>query len=63
MVRTLERRSYADGDTGEFPIEAWHSCPGYFVPFWKVALTLGMASGMGHQSHSEANPILGREWR
>ena len=62
MIRTLERSSVANRLTGEFPMEAWHSCPRYFVPWWRNLLTLG-GSGMGHESHSEANPLLAREWR
>jgi hypothetical protein len=62
MIRTVERSSIADSDTGIKPLEAWHSCPRYFVPLWRNLLTLG-TSGMGHQSHEERNPIAARAWR
>lgn len=62
MIRTLERSSVADRNTGIKPMEAWHSCPRYFMSIWRNLLTLG-TGGMGHESHAEANPIVGREWR
>lgn len=59
MIETTERRSWADRDTGEFPMERWHSCPRYLVPWWKAIFP---GFGMGHESHSAENAILGRTW-
>ena len=62
MVRTFEVDSLYDRKTGRKPTRIWHSCPRYFMSWWRNLLTLG-TGGMGHDSHSETNALLGRTYR
>lgn len=69
LVRTIELDGRHHPETGEPTAMIWHSCPMWLPEPWTVRtllrriLSIGMPRAMGHDSHSERNPLIARGYR